>query len=95
MPDLPAVLVAGDLMAPSIPVAEENASPYQRIAIDLRAAIRCGALRVGDQLPTVANLAVRYDVAPSTAHRAIAESATSGEVQVSRGKRATVLPHSG
>ena len=65
-------------------------SPYQRIAADLRAAIACGALRPGDHLPTVEELAQRYGVATGTAHRAVAELHTSGLVSVSRGRRASV-----
>jgi hypothetical protein len=90
MPDLPeGVDQDGVLAAAERPITEESA-PYRRIAADLRAAITCGALRPGDSLPTVADLAIRYDVAPSTAHRAIAELTATGTVQVSRGKRATV-----
>lgn len=69
---------------------EDNAVPYRRIAADLRSAITCGALRSGDPLPTIAELASRYAVAPSTVHRAIAHLSESGHVQVSRGKRAIV-----
>jgi len=36
-------------------------------------------------------LGTRYGVAPSTAHRAIAELSTCGLVTVSRGRRATVV----
>jgi integrase len=70
--------------------AGEPASPYCRIAADLRAAIACGALGPGDALPTTVELAVRYGVAPSTAHRAIAELTAAGEVHMTRGKRAVV-----
>jgi integrase len=46
-------------------------SPYREIANDLRGAIKSGALRPGDILPTAKELAGRYGVATSTAHRAI------------------------
>jgi integrase len=72
------------------PRTDEEASPYRRIAADLRAAIRCGAYAPGDQLPTVASLAERYGVAVGTAHRALAVLSEAGEVKVSRGRRATV-----
>jgi hypothetical protein len=72
------------------PRPDEEASPYRRIAADLRAAIRCGAYAPGDQLPTVASLAERYGVAVSTAHRALAVLSEAGAVKVSRGRRATV-----
>ncbi len=65
-------------------------NPYQRIAADLRGAIVCGALRPGDQLPTVADLANRYSVAVGTAYRAVAELRSAGLVAASRGRRAVV-----
>lgn len=69
------------------PIAE---SPYQKIAADLRGAIVCGALKVGDRLPAVVELASRYGVVASTAHRAIKELQKEGLVTSSRGKRAVV-----
>ncbi|KAA1011549.1 tyrosine-type recombinase/integrase [Pseudonocardia sp. EV170527-09] len=67
---------------------EEN--PYEAIAADIRAAIRCGALLPGEPIPTVKELARRYEVAEATAHRAVALLSASGEVVVSRGRRARV-----
>jgi len=91
MPDLPAGLdMDGPLTDAPADVAEEDASRYQRIAADLRAAIRCGALTPGQQLPTEVDLSNRYGVAPSTAHRAIAELTAAGLISVSRGRRAVV-----
>jgi hypothetical protein len=82
--------VQGDGAVPaSLPVTDESA-PYLRIAADLRAAITCGALKVGAALPTIAELGSRYDVAASTAERAIGMLAATGEVTVSRGRRAIV-----
>lgn len=69
---------------------DTTAPPYLRIAADLRAAIRSGVLSAGDELPTEQDLARRYDVVASTAHRAIARLAEAGLVEVSRGKRAVV-----
>lgn len=90
MPALPAgVAGGGDMTAVPEPVTEDSA-PYLRIAEDLRGAIRCGALKLGDQLPTIAELGKRYGVAVSTAQRAIATLAGTGVVTVSRGTRATV-----
>lgn len=91
MPPLPVALddLGGVVNGPSVD-ALRAANPYQRIAADLRSAITCGALRAGDLLPTVDELAVRYGVAPSTAHRAVVELSGSGLVTVSRGRRATV-----
>jgi integrase len=86
MPDLPfGIQVDGALPVPApLPVTEESA-PYLRIAADLRAAITCGALRAGAALPTIAELGSRYDVAASTAQRAIAMLAEAGQVVVSKG----------
>jgi integrase len=94
--------LAGRMPALPVPVDQDGAvvipaqqargesAPYRRIAADLRAAIACGALRPADPLPTLADLAARYSVAESTAHRALSELAKTGEVAVSRGYRARV-----
>ncbi|RSM59462.1 site-specific integrase, partial [Actinoplanes sp. ATCC 53533] len=90
MPELPAgIETDGEMTAITTPVSETSA-PYLRIADDLRAAIRCGALKLGDRLPTVAELAKRYQVAISTAHRAVATLTDAGLITVSRGVPATV-----
>jgi DNA-binding GntR family transcriptional regulator len=90
MPPLPVTIdQAGAVVAPPAPVTEDS-PPYLRIAADLRAAIKCGALQPGDRLPTIADLAVRYDVSTGTAYRSIAELAKAGQVRVSPGKRASV-----
>jgi integrase len=64
--------------------------PYETIAEILRDQIRTGRLQPGDQLPTVAELAVANNVAVGTAHRALALLKTEGLVEVARGRRATV-----
>jgi site-specific recombinase XerD len=88
MPELPAGVNGGQVLVPTQrPVTDESA-PYRRIADDIRGALRCGVLRPGDPVPTVADRAARYGVALSTAHRAIAELSADGSVQASRGKRA-------
>ncbi|MEV4317781.1 tyrosine-type recombinase/integrase [Actinocrispum sp. NPDC049592] len=69
---------------------EPSNSPYLKIAADLRGAIDCGALRIGDKLPTLVELTSRYGVASATAHRAIAELKKDGLVMVARGRRAVV-----
>lgn len=69
----------------------EDDSPYRRIAADLKAAIKCGALKAGDPIPTLVDLTKRYEVAESTAHRAITVLAEAGLISVRRGKRAVVL----
>ncbi len=94
MPTLPAgIHQDGALAVLTQPVTEDSA-PYLRIAADLRGAITCGALGPGEPLPTVADLAGRYGVVASTAHRAIAVLVESGQIRVSRGKRAVVTPSS-
>jgi integrase len=77
---------------PALPTPTEEASldPYRRIAADLEAAIRCGALRPGELLPTIKDLAAQYQVAVGTGHRAVALLAERGQVVVSRGRRAQV-----
>jgi integrase len=66
--------------------------PYEQIASDIRGAIRFGAMRPGDQLPPVKEIATQYRVAASTAQRALAVLADESLIQVSRGKRAIVSP---
>jgi len=93
MPELPVgpTSAAGVLALPAAPEpADDEASPYRAIAADLRAAIRCGALRPGDVLPTVKELAARYGVAVGTAHRAVAQLTEADQATASRGKRAVV-----
>jgi hypothetical protein len=68
---------------------------YERIANDFRGAIQCGAIREGSQLPTMKEISDRYDVVPSTAHRAIAILHDEGIVEVCRGRRATVSRRAG
>jgi hypothetical protein len=80
-----------ELPAPAAPPEDEDSAPYHRIAANLRGAIRVGALKPGDLLPTVVELGERYDVSPATAHRAVALLADGGEVAVSRGRRASAV----
>jgi integrase len=70
---------------------DEDIQPYQRIAADLRGAIDSGILAPGDRLPPETTLAVRYGVAPSTAHRAVAVLVAAGLVSPARGKRPTLV----
>jgi len=74
--------------------------PYETIAEALRDDIRSGRLKPGDELPTVAdlavanlavaNLAVANTVAVGTAHRAMALLNDEGLIDVARGRLATV-----
>lgn len=68
----------GGLKAAPSNVENEKASPYLRIAFDLRGAITCGALKPGDKLPPVADLAARYGVSFGTAQRAVAQLRSEG-----------------
>jgi hypothetical protein len=68
----------------------EPAGPYRQIATDLRGANASGALRPGDHLPTVKELAARYGVAVGTAHRALDLLSAASLVRVSCGRRAIV-----
>jgi Bacterial regulatory proteins, gntR family len=52
--------------------------------------IRSGELEPGDQLPTLAELAVANTVAVGTAHRALTLLRNEGLVEVTRGRRAVV-----
>jgi integrase len=102
---LPTVMKADDSASsenPDLPIHNDPllpAAPYERIASDFRGAIQCGALREGDQLPTMKEISGRYDVAASTAQRAIGVLHGEGFVEVRRGHRAVVadaaLAHGG
>ncbi len=70
--------------------AQQLRGPYEKIAASLRDDIRAGRLQPGDQLPTVAELAVAHTVAVGTAHRAMALLKDVGLIEVTRGHRATV-----
>jgi integrase len=65
-------------------------APYEIIAAELREQIANGRFDVGSQLPTVAELAAKYDVAAGTVNRAGALLRETGLIEVSRGRRATV-----
>jgi integrase/DNA-binding transcriptional regulator YhcF (GntR family) len=89
MPNAPVVIDSEGTA--KITLGPDTANPYQRIANDLRSAITCGALRIGDPLPPVAELAGRYGVSFGTAQRAVAALKDAGLVKVSRGRRAVVM----
>jgi hypothetical protein len=69
---------------------DDPATPYIQITNDLRGGIRSGLLKSRDPLPTIMELCARYEVAASTAHRAIQLLKDEGLVDVSRGRRAVV-----
>jgi integrase/DNA-binding transcriptional regulator YhcF (GntR family) len=87
---------------PSRPDSDVAAAPhrgsggeamYPRIAAELRAQIASGELPVGAQLPTHKQLAERHGISVGTAHRVTALLSSEGLVEVSRGRRATVIQH--
>ncbi len=73
-----------------VPVPAAPRGPYEVIAEALREQIRTGQLKPGDQLPTIAELAVANTVAVGTAHRALNLLREERLVEVSRGRRAVV-----
>ncbi|MFF4622356.1 GntR family transcriptional regulator [Nonomuraea jabiensis] len=64
---------------------------YELIADDLRNEIVCGALPVGSQLPSEAELAERYRAARGTVRQAVAVLAAEGLVGSRQGARRIVL----
>lgn len=65
-----------------------NQSIYEQIVARIQEAIATGALRSGDRLPTVRQLADELDVAPGTVARAYAELERAGAV-ITEGARGT------
>jgi integrase len=80
-------LLAGLMPVPD-PSQREPASPYERIAADLRAKIRADEYRPGTPLPTMAELARQHHVALGTAQGAVTVLRDEGLIEVSRGRRA-------
>ncbi len=66
-------------------------SPYERIAAELRRVIKRGDLRVGDNFPTVDELAATHRVSAGTAHRAVALLKAEGLIVASPGRRTVVI----
>ena len=87
--DTMATIVPKPVPAPAVP-----RGPYEVIAEGVREQIRTSQLKPGDQLPTIAELAVANTVAVGTAHRALALLRDEGLVLVVRGRRAVVAPAS-
>ncbi len=83
--DTIATIVPRPVPAPAAP-----RGPYEAIAAALRKQIADGSLKPGDQLPTVAQIAVANTVAVSTAHRAMSMLKSEGLIEVTRGRRAVV-----
>jgi integrase len=88
--DRRAAVTMAEIMPRPVPAPRAPRGPYEVIAADLREAIAGGALRPGDQLPSVVDIASKYHVAAGTAHRAIALLREEGLIDVARGRRAVV-----
>jgi integrase/DNA-binding transcriptional regulator YhcF (GntR family) len=67
-----------------------DSSPYRLIATDLLAAIRCGALRPGQHMPSNDEIRKQYNVSAGTAHRAVQLLIEQGLAVPHPGKRPTV-----
>ena len=87
--DRRAATTIASIMPKPVPVPSVR-GPYETIAEALRDDIRAGCLKPGDQLPTVAELAVANTVAVGTAHRALVLLKEEGLIDVTRGRRAIV-----
>lgn len=85
-----ATTMAGIMPAP-VAAPRKPRGPYEVIASELREQIATGRFKLGDQLPTIVDLARSHSVAAGTAHRAVNALRQEGLVEVSRGKRATVV----
>lgn len=65
---------------------------YAQLERSIRAAVASGALRAGDQLPTVRQLAVDLRVNANTVARVYAELERAGVVSTQRGRGTFVRP---
>lgn len=79
-----------DTGADPIPI-RDGESTYERIAAELRAQIVSGKLPLGSAVPTHKQLFQQYGISAGTAHRVTALLSSEGLVEVSRGRRATVI----
>ncbi len=89
--DRKAAETIANILPTPVPTPPQPRGPYVNVADALRADIREGRLRPGDQLPTVVQLAGQFTVAAGTAHRALSSLAAEGLIKVARGKRAVVV----
>jgi GntR family transcriptional regulator len=72
--------------APLVSIDSRDATPiYAQLDRGLRAAIATGRLHVGDQLPTVRQLAVELQVNANTVARVYAELERAGILETRRG----------
>jgi len=85
-----ALTIAGIVPTPDAANRQPRAA-YELLAADLAAAIVCGVLEPGTQLPTLVELGAANNMAPNTAARALAILKERGLVTVVRGQRARVV----
>lgn len=76
-----------------VPEVSRVAAPYRQIADHYRARIRTQGLKPGDQMPSIPEIARAWDVATSTAGRAIALLRKEGWVVTAHGKPTFVASH--
>ncbi|MFI7224521.1 TetR/AcrR family transcriptional regulator C-terminal domain-containing protein [Nonomuraea angiospora] len=69
---------------------ERTAPPYQRIVAEIRARILSGALRPGDRMPSIRQIAQRWGVALATATKVMAALRDEGLVETKVGSGAVV-----
>jgi DNA-binding FadR family transcriptional regulator len=67
-------------------VRVQSTAPYLKIAAVIRADIATGRLRVGDMLPSRAQLAARFDAAPMTVSNAVRLLKDEGLVRGEQGR---------
>ncbi|WP_436501824.1 GntR family transcriptional regulator [Actinokineospora sp. HUAS TT18] len=75
-----------------VPTPPTQRTLPEKLADDLYDQIINGAIATGDPLPPMAELAAEHNVSPFTVHRAVGMLKQWGVIEVSRGKRAIVLP---
>lgn len=73
------------------PMASAGSTRYGHVVAILSSQIRDGHFRVGDELPTVANLAEQFQVSHMTVKQALRTLREQGIVSTSRGTRTRVL----
>jgi DNA-binding transcriptional regulator YhcF (GntR family) len=76
----------------TLPDAESLAPPYLHIAETLRDEIRDGRYRVGERIPSQAELEERFQVSRPTVQRALGVLRKDGYIDNQRGRASEVLP---
>ncbi|WP_168207420.1 winged helix-turn-helix domain-containing protein [Microlunatus elymi] len=72
-------------------MASANSTRYGHVVATLSAQIRSGRFNVGDELPTVTNLAEEFQVSHMTVKQALRTLREQGIVSTGRGTRSRVL----